>query len=101
MISNLMNDFKIKIEPEALDDIQQGINWYKNQKTGLGRRFHQEVNSLFNRLKTNPYFQIRYDNVRCLPLKTFPFMVHFTVDEQEKLIIIRAVFNTYRNPKKF
>ena len=25
--------FKIKLEPEVLDDIQEGITWYNKQKT--------------------------------------------------------------------
>ncbi len=35
--------FKIKIEPEAHQDIQQGIDWYNEQQSGLGRKFHAEV----------------------------------------------------------
>lgn len=87
--------FKIKVEPEALEDIQQGIDWYNEQQSGLGRKFLTEVKDCFKSLKINPFFQIRYDNVRCLPLKKYPFMVHFTVHETEKLVIVRAVFNTH------
>lgn len=90
--------YQIKVEPEALDDIQQGIDWYNEQQSGLGRKFLAEVKMGFKSLKINPFFQIRYDNVRCLPLKNYPFMVHFTVHEADKLVIIRAVFNTHLNP---
>jgi hypothetical protein len=51
--------FKIKIEPEALDDIQQGIDWYNKQQAGLGRKFHAQVKDCFKKLKTNPFFQVR------------------------------------------
>jgi hypothetical protein len=91
--------FKIKIEPEAIDDIQSGIAWYNKQKPGLGKSFLSELKIHINLLKTNPFFQIRYDKVRCLPLISFPFMIHFTVNESESLVIIRAVFDTHRNPK--
>lgn len=90
--------FKIKVEPEALEDIQQGIDWYNEKQAGLGRKFLTEVKSCFKSLKINPFFQIRYDDVHCLPLKKYPYMLHFTVDEVDKLVVIRAVFNTHLNP---
>jgi len=91
--------FKIKIEPEAVEDIQNAIVWFNKQQTGLGKKFLSELKLHINLLKTNPFFQIRYDKVHCLPLKSFPFMIHFTVSEIESLVIIRAVFSTHRNPK--
>lgn len=90
--------FDIKIEPEAHQDIQEGIDWYNEQQPGLGRTFYEEVKDAFKRLQTHPFFQIRYDKVRCLPLKSYPYMIHFTVDEQEKRVIVRAVFNMSRDP---
>ena len=93
--------FKIKIEPEALQDIQKGINWYNEQSPGLGRKFLSEVKAYFKKLKTNPFYQLRYDNVHCLPLKKFPYMVHFTINEKENLVIVRAVFGTHEDPQKW
>ena len=90
--------FKLKIEPEALDDIQQGIDWYNEQQAGLGRKFLAEVKIGFKSLKTNPFFQLRYEGVRCLPLKKYPYMLHFTVNETDKLVIIHAVFPTPLSP---
>lgn len=89
--------FRLFIEPEAVKDIQEGIYWYNSQKNRLGHRFYSDVLASLNQLKKYPFFQKRYDDVRCVPLKKFPFLIHFTVDEQEKLISIRAVFNTARN----
>jgi predicted ester cyclase len=91
--------FKIRIEPEAHQDIQEAIDWYNQQQQGLGRGFHTEVKSSFKKLKIHPFFQVRYDNVHCFPLKKFPYMIHYTVDEGNKQIIIRAVFNTSRKPE--
>lgn len=39
--------FKIKTEPEAHLDIQEGIDWYNKQQSGLGRKFHSEVKAYF------------------------------------------------------
>ena len=91
--------YSIKIEPEALKDIQEGIHWYNDFTPGSGRKFHAEVKEKINVLKSYPNFQIRYDNVRCLPLEKYRYMIHFTIDEENKTVIIRAVFHTSKDPK--
>lgn len=92
--------YKLKIEPLAKWDIQQEIHYYNNQQKGLGKRFHSEIKTYFTAIKANPFYQIRYDNIHCTPLKTFPAMIHYTINEAAKLIIVRAVINTHRNPNK-
>ncbi|MEX0845331.1 MAG: hypothetical protein WD022_08610 [Balneolaceae bacterium] len=91
--------FTIKVEPEAEQDIQEGIDWYNEQQPGLGREFHTAVKAHLKKLQTNPFYQVRYDNVHCLPLKKFPFMIHFTINEEQQQVIVHAVFNTFRDPK--
>lgn len=93
--------YTIFIEPEAIDDIQEGIDWYNEQQPGLGRKFHEEVKAAFERLQETPFFQVRYDNVRCLSLHKFPYMVHFTLDETQQMVIVRAVFNTSIDPNEW
>lgn len=94
-------NFLIKVEPEALQDIQEAIYWYDRQQPGLGRRFYDQLNIAIDRLKQNPYYQIRYRSVRCLPLAKFPFMIHYSVDETNSIIFIWAIFNTSLNPKRW
>ncbi|WP_423130296.1 hypothetical protein [Gaoshiqia sp. Z1-71] len=91
--------FRIKIEPEAHQDIQEGITWYNQRQSGLGRKFHSEVKVYIEKLKINPFFQIRYDEVHCLPMKQYPYMLHYTVDKECKVVTIRGVFKTSRTPK--
>jgi toxin ParE1/3/4 len=93
--------FKIKIEPAAKRDVQKEINYYNSKQNGLGKKFYAEVNVFFKTIKTNPFYQVRYDDVRCLPLNIFPAMIHFTLDETKKIIIIRAVINTNKDPNVF
>ncbi|REL37584.1 hypothetical protein DYD21_07285 [Rhodohalobacter sp. SW132] len=90
--------FSIKIEPEARRDIQEGIDWYNEQQAGLGREFHSAVKFHFKKLQANPFYQVRYEKVHCLPLKNFPYMIHFTINEIERHVIIHGVFNTFRDP---
>ena len=92
--------YQIKILPEALDDIQLATDWYNDQAAGLGRRFQKQVISQINRLKNSgERYVIRYDDVRCMVIKKFPFMVHFVVDVNTETLTVYAVLHTSRNPK--
>ena len=92
--------YKIRIEERAILDIQQGFDYYEDQQAGLGIRFNQSVFHSFDTLQKNPFYQVRYDTFRCLPIKKFSFMIHYEVDEANEVIIVYAVINTYRNPEQ-
>lgn len=92
--------YKIKIDQEALLDIQEIIEWYNEHAQGIGARFFKQINSQINSLKKSPYsYSIRYNEVRCMIIKKFPFMVHYMIESGQKTIIIFAVFHTSRNPR--
>jgi mRNA-degrading endonuclease RelE of RelBE toxin-antitoxin system len=91
---------KLKIDKDALDDIQKATDWYNKQVPGLGFRFQQQVKTHINRLKEDAsLYAKRYENVRCLNIKTFPFMVHYTINFESDLVVVYAVIHTSRNPK--
>lgn len=93
--------FKIKIEPDARLDIQEAINWYNLKQPGLGKKLYLAIISRIEGLAKNHHFEIRYDNVRCLPIDKFPCMIQFTIDELKSLVVIRAVFHTSLHPEKW
>lgn len=91
----------VRIDPQALQDIQEAIDWYELQKEGLGERFYNNLEKSLKQLEVNPYFQKRYSDIRCLPLLTFPFMIHYSIVDNNSAVIIRAVLNTSMNPEKW
>lgn len=90
--------FSIFIEPLAFQDIQDAIDNYELKQPLLGKHFFDTVDLHIQGLKQNPFFQIRYDNVRCLPIKVFPYMIHFVVNQDTNTVEIKAVLNTHKNP---
>jgi plasmid stabilization system protein ParE len=89
--------FAILVEPRALADIQQAINYYDSRQAGLGKKFESAIDNHFSTISKNPFFQIRYNGIRCLPLKKFPFLIHFVVDEKRNEVFIISVFHTSKN----
>ncbi len=84
----------IVVEPRALADIQQAIDYYDEQQIGLGNKFATTLEKYFNTISKNPCYQIRYNNVRCLPLKKFPFMIHYCMEEKIRTVFVVSVFHT-------
>lgn len=93
--------FRVAVGPQALADIQQAIDYYEEQQTGLGIDFENVLNDHLNRLEKHPFHSIRYTNIRCLPVQRFPYMVHYSVDEIEQVVRIQAVFHTALDPGKW
>jgi toxin ParE1/3/4 len=93
--------YGIVIDPRAIRDIQEAIDYYDEQQAGLGERFETALDKHLLTLEKNPFFRIRYDNVRCLPLKKFPYMVHFTIDKDQQIVTVWAVFHTSLDPQKW
>ena len=94
-----MSQFKIIFSQNSLTDIENASAYYNEQKKGLGKRFAKSVQSTLKSINSNPYYAaIRYDDIRCAGIKTFPFMIHYHVNEQKKIVSILSVYNTYREP---
>lgn len=65
--------FKVLYNPKVYNDIQESIDWYNEQQPGLGRKFYSVLKKQLRKLeKSALQFSIRYDEVRCMPLKKFP-----------------------------
>jgi hypothetical protein len=90
--------YTINIDSNAILDIQKAIDYYDEQQLGLGKKFEDALDKHFSTLSKNPFYQKRYDNLHCLPVKKFPFMIHFSIDEKNTLVRIYAVFHTSLNP---
>ncbi len=80
-------------------DIWEAALWYNYKQKGLGKSFTAEVRKKVRSIKQNPKaFNIRYDNVRTAILDVFPFMIHYSIDESNKSVIISAVLHISRSP---
>ena len=91
--------YKAIILPVAKLDIKEAANWYNLKQQVLGKRFTLQIRQKIDFLRRNPGASaVRYDEVKTSVLDIFPFMIHYSIDEIEKHIIIAAVLHTSRNP---
>lgn len=95
-----MKKYKVKIEPEALIDIQEITDWYNESQAGLGKRFQNIAIKQINSLNKDPQiYSIRYKEIRCVIIKQFPYMAHFYINDENNTVEVLAVISTSRNPK--
>lgn len=95
-----MKKYKIKIDPEALADIQGITDWYNLKQTGLGKRFQSTAIKQINSLSKDPQiYAIRYWEIRCVIIRKFPYMAHFYINDENNTVEVLAVISTDRNPK--
>jgi len=95
-----MKKFAIRIENDAVQDIQDGISYYETQQIGLGRKFHIFIKESIEVLTYSPFFKVYHKNIRCLPLIRFPFSIFFAVDTETSTVHIVAILHQALEPNK-
>jgi plasmid stabilization system protein ParE len=84
---------------DALQDVKEAKRWYKNQKPGIEIRFSEAIKVSIYKLQKNPFaYAIRYKNVRISHPKSFPYGIHFCIDDIKLQIVIIAIVHNKRHP---
>ena len=93
--------FEILLSPDAIYDMDYGFDYYNSKSAGLGFEFTDTINIYLTKISHVPTASaIRYDNVRVKPVSTFPYTIHFIIDEINYRISVLRVFNTWQEPFK-
>jgi plasmid stabilization system protein ParE len=91
--------YTILVTPTATEDIAAAVEYYNAVAVDLGHRFADLVAEYVDRIAELPTSSaVRYKNIRCKPMKRFPFLITFTIDEAGHSVNILRVFNTYQEP---
>ncbi len=93
--------YKINLEKGAKLDIDDALFYYRNNVSKrVAKNFSADVRKGFKAIKINPYYRQYANGYRGLPLKKFPYIIFFKIDEENKIIFINSVFETHQEPKK-
>lgn len=88
--------------PSGRLDIINATDYYKNINPELAKQFLFRIREAKAYIARSPLgFQIKYNQVRTLLLKQFPYHIHFLVDDTKKQIIILSVIHAYKNPADY
>ena len=97
-MQNGLNNFDITILKRAELEIDEISEYYETLVEGLGTKFYIEFRFYADTLNNIPFFEQKYNKIRILPLKKFPYSIHFSVNETTKIVSIHAVTCDYQNP---
>lgn len=95
-----MQKYTIIADPSVKHDLKEAKDYLNSKRKDFGKVFLKQYRKTLKTLQQNPHFQIRYNDIHCLPLKDFKYMIHFKVDEIKKEVHIYAVLSTYLNPNE-
>lgn len=94
--------FKVEYSPDFLSDLVKAVGWYNERQAGLGNRFLMNVKKQTARLSSSAlHFAVKYDDIRCVGIEKFPYLVHYRINEPTKTVRVEALFHTSRNPQKW
>ncbi|MDC0936733.1 type II toxin-antitoxin system RelE/ParE family toxin [Pirellulales bacterium] len=92
--------YELIIEPEAALDLQQALNWYDEQRPGLGREFIEQVDEVFSRIREMPKLHsVTYRSTRLALVRRFPYVVCYLFDGN--VVYVLAVFHGHRDPSSW
>ena len=88
----------LELYDEALAEMAGAIEYYDEQREGLGTEFREAVEAAINTIQERPlsYPVIARSNVRRVLTNRFPFAIIYRVESD--MIVIVSVFHTSRNP---
>jgi mRNA-degrading endonuclease RelE of RelBE toxin-antitoxin system len=92
--------YKIVLEKRAFREVDNAMSYYHTISPKLAVKLNSELQKSFKTLSKSPFFKVSHNQFRILPLKKFPFVIIFEVDENNMQVSIFAVFNTNQDPNK-
>ncbi len=92
--------YKITVSPRAQKEIENAIDYYVLYSNDAPLYFVTQLIVSYEALALNPFYMVRYKNIRSLKLNKFPYSLYFTVDEKQNTVKILSCFQNRRNPHK-
>lgn len=94
--------FKIIISDEAKIDLEHAYLYYQTKASKkVADQFFKAFRFSIDIISKNPHFKIWFDNFRAKPMKKYPFLLFYTIDEEQKIIVVARIFHASQNPEKY
>lgn len=90
--------FELRIQSEAILDIQDAYEWYEQQQSGLGAEFIEEVEVGFSKLRQHPFHYGTINaHLRRVKIDRFPYLIVFEI--KESVVFITSLHHVRKEPK--
>lgn len=92
--------YKIIVSPRAQKEIENAIDYYALYSSDSPVNFIASLKEAYSTLENNPFFRVRYKNIRALKIKKFPHSLYFNINEDKNTVRVLSCFHNKRNPNK-
>lgn len=92
--------YNLIISNRAQKEIENAIDYYALYNPNAPKNFITSLHNTYTILVTNPFFRVKYKNVRALKIKKFPYLLYFVINESKNSVKILACFHNKQNPNK-
>lgn len=92
-------NFSVIKHDDVNKDLQQIIDYYNDKKDKLGNKFYAKALKQM-KLLSNDFllYEVKYQNIRCVSVEGFPYQIHYTINQKEKVVFINAVIAMSQDP---
>lgn len=92
--------YNVIVSPRAQKEIENAVDYYVLYSEEAPGHFITSLKEAFKILESNPFFRVRYKNVRSFKIRKFPYSLYFVVREEKNTVQVLSCFHNRRNPKK-
>jgi plasmid stabilization system protein ParE len=87
----------VRLWDEAKTEFDDAMDWYEQQRAGLGARFATAIHDQLDRIARQPnmHGKIRND-VRKSVVRGFPYCIFYLAEPSE--VVVLSIFHTSRDP---
>ena len=93
--------YKVIVSTRARRQFDKATDYYEDVSPLIPSKFIYAVADAYSKLSQNPYFVVRYKNVRAIPVKGFPYLLFFSIDKAIMEVKVLSCFHTSKNPRKY
>ena len=94
-------EYKLTYTKESIIELKKAKNWYKSKDIDLSKRFKKAFDKIRTNLKENPkiFKEVENNHRRAVLGSSFPYKVHYLINEKEKTVKIIGLFHQSQNLK--
>ena len=91
-------NYTIMFRRKALEDYDEARLWYQDHSKDSKIRFEKGISQALSKIAAHPKaYSYRFNDVRIMPLKKFPYLICYRVDDVHQIVTVIAVWHQARD----
>ena len=92
--------YSIIVSIRAQNEIENAIDYYLENSSNTPLSFITALKTTYISLSINPFYRVRYKNIRALKIKKFPYSLYFIINESQNTVRVLSCYHNKRSPIK-